>query len=90
MNDFPFNGLELSLSGGSSKFLLIKQDGRVKAAVKGRRQAKRAVEILHVLKNKNIAGERLDDRFFSVLSLYLCEEKYMNSALLQNEIRRFL
>lgn len=38
---------------------------------------------------QNIDLSLLDDRFFAVLSLYLCEERDLNTKLLYEALRRF-
>jgi hypothetical protein len=85
-----YNGLGLCETGGKTKYLFIKQNGSVKVVLKGRRQGRKAQEVLRFLNEKKIDGSKLDGRFFAVLSVYLCEEKDINSSLLLKEIRRFL
>ena len=88
MKEVAFNGLSFRDAGGGYAF--IRQGGQVRAVLKGGRQGRKAKEVLRVLEKNNIDGARLDGRFFSVLSVYLSEEKYLDCRLLQKEIGRFL
>ena len=79
--------INLSVTPGGCCGRLYKGDS-LKALLTGKRQIKRAAELLNVIKAKNIDASRCDGRFFSVFSLYLCEEKYFNIQLLYDELRR--
>jgi len=80
--------MELRFSVSDKGYGLLYRGDSLKALVKGKRQLRRVRELLSVIKAGNIDVSRLDDRFFAAVSLYLCEEKYFNSALLMKELRR--
>jgi hypothetical protein len=66
----------------------LKEGGVTWIIVQGRRQANRLKEVLAVMEKRNIDFAKLDERFFVLLSLYLCEERDLNFELLLSEIRR--
>jgi hypothetical protein len=68
----------------------VKTREGIKCVLFGKKRIRRAREIFNIMLMKNADFEKLDDQFFAVLSLYLCEEKYLNTELLEEELRRFL
>jgi hypothetical protein len=70
-------------------YACIESRGRCRAILQGRRQIKRAKELFTMMTAQNIDLSLLDDRFFAVLSLYLCEERDLNTKLLYEALRRF-
>ena len=83
--------LRLSLTGTKDKgpaygFLYYKDT--LKTLLKGKKQIRRILELFQIIKAKRVDVSRLDDRFFAVVSLYLCEEKDFNIQLLDEELRR--
>jgi hypothetical protein len=60
----------------------VKNGDILKCVLFGRKRIRRAREIFNLLLLRNADLEKLDDRFFSILSLYLCEEKYLDTGLL--------
>jgi hypothetical protein len=62
--------------------------GRCRTVLKGCRQIKRAKDICALMAAKEVDFAVLDERFFAVLSLYLCEERDCNAELLYAELRR--
>lgn len=69
---------------------LLYQGEALKAVVSGRRQIRRAEEIINMINATVADASQFDDRFFAVLSVYLCEEKKINNQLLKEELGRFL
>jgi hypothetical protein len=66
----------------------VKHSGACKVVLFGRRQIRRAKEVLNIMRNRGIDFDRLDERFFTAFSLYLVEERDFNFELLMEEIRR--
>jgi len=79
-------GLNLSITAAGKGMLY--RDGLLKAVFTGKRQIKRVEEVLRFIAAQGVDASLLDGRFFAVLSVYLCEEKYSNVPLLEAELRR--
>jgi hypothetical protein len=89
MNNSRFGNvtlLEAPVRGGAYGY--VKNNGAVKCVLFGRKRIRRAREVFNLMRAKNADFSKLDDRFFTVLSLYLSEEKYLNAGLLRDELRR--
>jgi hypothetical protein len=88
LKETPYQNLLFVEAGGRTPYGYLKQNGDLKVPFFGKRQIKRAKEILRILINQRVDLAKLDRRFYSIFSLYLLEEKELNNELLFEEIRR--
>jgi hypothetical protein len=89
MKDSHFKNIVVTENSENSRtYGYVKAGGVIKCVLFGKKRIRRTREILNIMYVKNVDFKKLDDRFFSVLSLYLCEEKNLNMELLNEEIRR--
>jgi hypothetical protein len=69
------------------KTMLLK-NGTLLAVFRNNREAEKLKKILRLLTESKIPLERLDEKFFSILSVYICEEYKINYTLLKKEVER--
>jgi hypothetical protein len=83
-----YGDLVLLETAGRDRFALLKFRGRTVLVVRGAKQTAKLKIALAILRNRAVDPSLLTDHFFSVLSLYFCEEQSENYRLLFMELSK--